>query len=44
MTKAVTSDSEGRLSTAITFYTQALEYFIPALECENFTPLTLSFN
>ena len=32
--KAVTNDSEGKLSQAISFYIQALEYFIPALECE----------
>ena len=31
---AVTNDSEGKISQAINFYVQALEYFIPALECE----------
>ena len=32
--KAVTNDSEGKLSQAISLYIQALEYFVPALECE----------
>ena len=31
---AVTNDSKGKLSDAISFYIQALEYFVPALECE----------
>ena len=34
--QAVTKDSEGKFGQAINFYTQALEYFIPALECEYF--------
>ena len=37
VTKAVTNDSEGNLGLAINFYIQALEYFIPALECEFFS-------
>ena len=35
--KAVTNDSEGNLGLAINFYIQALEYFIPALDCEFFS-------
>lgn len=36
MTKAVTKDSEGKVGVAINLYIQALDYFIPALECEFF--------
>lgn len=35
--KAVRNDSEGKLGLAIDFYIRALEYFIPALECELFS-------
>ena len=35
--KAVENDSEGKLVLAIKFYTQALEYFIPALACKFLT-------
>ena len=35
--KAVRNDSEGKLCLAIDFYIRALEYFIPALECELFS-------
>ena len=35
--KAVRYDSERKLGLAIDFYVQALEYFIPALECELFS-------
>ena len=35
--KAVRNDSEGKLGLAIDLYIRALEYFIPALECELFS-------
>ena len=32
--QAVAKDSEGKIGSAVNYYCQALEYFIPALECE----------
>ena len=40
--KAVENDTEGKLGLAINLYTQALEYFIPALECK-FLPVSPGF-
>ena len=34
VTEAVTKDSDGTVTAAVDHYTQAIEYFLPAIECK----------
>ena len=41
-TKAVAKDSSGEFKEAISFYCQALEYFVPAIHCKLLSLLKMS--
>ena len=34
VTEAVSKDSDGTVTAAVDHYTQAIEYFLPAIECK----------
>ena len=44
MKQAVVKDGDGKYSSAVNYYCQALEYFVPALDCNKTLTIDLNHN